>query len=350
MTRRPVDDNHFRKFAQNLKITISRYEEVPKDQFSKIQRAQVEKLVGLEKEFRQTLIRHPWGPSVYRAFVKFICDEKRNILAARPYFRERQNVFTHKISKALKKRQDKGLYRFHFNYEFVLFALEQKNWRSNNIGGRIVSLAEQIRDLRWELVEMNMPLAINRASIFWRRTPQSHMSYMDLVQTTAMGLMAGIDKFCLPYSAAFRHTVIGRMIGNLIESYSETLVHFYPDYKRKIYRANKIISKMGEVIDWEKVAEFVNENMKPEHCTTATEIQDLVAAASTVSSDVPLSGEGEDEDGEALPLDTFQADESTHPDVRVESQEALDVMSKALPELPLIERKLLRLRGVSLIA
>lgn len=344
---RHIDDDHFRKFAGNLELGIAKYGEVPRDQLVRIQRAQVEKLVGLEKEFRRTLIKHPWGPAVYRAFVRFICDEKRNILAARPYFRERQNVFTHKISRALKKRQDKTLYRFHFNYEFVLFVLHQKAWTKNNMGGKIVSLANQIRDIRWELVVMNLPLAISRARIFYSRTPKSHLSYMDLVQTTAMGLMAGIDKFCLPYSQAFRHTVIGRMIGNLIESYSETLVHFYPDYKRKIYRANKIISRMGDAIDWEKVAEGVNKDLEKQHWTTAIEIQDLIAAASTVSSDMPVtSGEGEEED--AMPLDTFTAPEDTQPDVRVETSEALGVMSKAIPELPLIERKLLRLKGVSL--
>jgi DNA-directed RNA polymerase specialized sigma subunit len=346
-SRRHIDDDHFRKFAGNLELAIAKYGEVPREDLVKLQRRQVEKLVGLEKEFRRTLIKHPWGPAVYRAFVRFICDEKRNILAARPYFRERQNVFTHQISKALKKRQDKALYRFHFNYEFVLFVLAQKHWGTNNIGGKIISLAKQIRDLRWELVEMNMPLAISRARIFWSRTPKAQLSYMDLVQITSMGLMSGIDKFCLPYSQAFRHTVIGRMIGNLIEQYSETLVHFYPGDKRKIYRANKIIGKMGENPDFERVAAEVNKDVEPQHMTNAAEIQDLMAASSTVSSDMPI-GNNEEEDGDSLPLDTFTADEDTQPDVRVETREALEVMTKAMPELPLVERKMLRLRGVNL--
>jgi DNA-directed RNA polymerase specialized sigma subunit len=350
-SRRHIDDDHFRKFAGSLREAIAKYQAVPEGELMKLQKDQVERLVALEKEFRQTLIKHPWGPSVYRGFVKHICEEKRNILAARPYFRERQTVFTNQISKALKKRQATSLYRFHFNYEFVLFVLEQKRWEDNNIGGKIVSLAKQIRDLRWELVEMNMPLAINRARIFWSRTPKAQLSYMDLVQITSMGLMSGIDKFCLPYSQAFRHTVIGRMIGNLIEQYSETLVHFYPVDKRKIYRANKLVNKFGENPDWEKLAEEVNRDVEPAHRTNAIEIADLMAASSTVSSDSPMQGgngsEG-DEEGAALPLETFQADESTHPDVRVETHEALMVMSRAIPELPLLEQKLLRMKGVSL--
>lgn len=347
-SRRPIDDDHFKKFAQSLEHTIARHGDVPREDLVKVQRRQVEKLVALEKEFRRTLIKHPWGPAVYRAFVKFICDEKRNILAARPYFRERQNVFTHKISRALKKRQDKGLYRFHFNYEFVLFVLKQKAWHKNNMGGKIVSLANQIRDLRWALVEMNMPLAISRARIFWSRTPKAQLSYMDLVQITAMGLMSGVDKFCLPYSQAFRHTLIGRMIGNLIEQYSETLVHFFPGDKRKIYRANKVIAKMGDAPDFEKVILAVNRDVEPQHRTSVAEIRDLLAAASTVSSDMPTGGGNDEEDGDTLPLDTFQAPEDTQPDYRVEASEALKVMTQALPDLPMIERKLLQMKGVSL--
>jgi DNA-directed RNA polymerase specialized sigma subunit len=348
-TRRPIDDNHFRQFASNLECAIARYGEVPEGDLIKLQRQQIEQLVALEKEFRRTLIKHPWGPAVYRQFVHHICHERRNILAARPFFRERQNIFTHQISKALKKRHDKGLYRFHFNYEFILFVLQAKNWHTNRIGGKIVSLAKQIRDLRWALVEMNMPLAISRARIFWSRTPASQLSYMDLVQITALGLMSGIDKFVLPYSSSFRAMLIGRMIGNLIEQYSETLVHFYPVDKRKIYRANKIIGRFGDNPDFEKVAEEVNKDVEPGHRTNASEIADLMAASSTVSSDAPMKGPGDgDELVETMPLDTFQADESTHPDVRVETAEAMNLMARGIVELPLIEQKLLRMKGVSL--
>lgn len=343
---RHSDDDHFRKFAQNLEACISKYGNVPRSEMVAIQKKQVEKLVALEKEFRQTLIRHPWGPSVYRNFVTFICDEKRNILAARPFFRERQGVFTNSISKALKKRQDKALYKFDFNYEFVQFTLSQKRWAANRNGSRIVALANEIRDLRWELVEMNMPLAIDRARMFFRRTPQSHLAYMDLVQITAMGLMAGIDKFCLPYGAAFRHTVIGRMIGNLIEEYSETLIHFYPGEKRKVYRANKIISRMGDTIDWEAVVAFVNRDLEPQHRTTIPEIQDLLSASSTVSSDVPVASQEDEE--ETTTLDVFQAPEDYQPDVQVEHSEAMKAVGEAIQMLPLIEQKLLRMKGVAI--
>lgn len=345
MPRRPIDDNHFRQFASSLEEAIARYGDTSEEDLVTRQRRQIENLVALEKEFRRTLIKHPWGPGVYKAFVKFIREEKSNILAARPYFRERQEVFSKHISKALKAKADKGLYRFHFNVQFVLFALQVYRWHPN---GQVVKLAKQILAARKELIEMNLPLAISRARIFWSRTPESQLSYMDLVQITSEGLMSGIDKFVLPYSPAFRHMVIGRMIGNLIEQYSETLIHFFPLDKKKLYRLNKILSKCGDNPDFEAIAEEINRDLPPGHRTTPEEIANLLAAASTVSADAPVNPEESEEQVEMLPLDTFQAPEDTHPDVRVEEAEALNVIARAIPELPLIERKLLRMKGVAL--
>jgi DNA-directed RNA polymerase specialized sigma subunit len=348
VSRRPIDDDHFRRFGRTLEATIAKYGDFTRAQLLERQRESVEKLVALETEFRRTLIKHPWGPAVYRDFVQMICDEKRNILAARPYFRVRQQVFASQISKALKKRQVKALYRFPFNYQFVAFALKAKAWHTNRIGGKIISLARQIESTRTELVEMNLPLAVSRARIFWSRTPQAQLTHMDLVQITAEGLMAGIDKFVLPYSPSFRAMLIGRMLGNMIEQYSETLIHFFPVDKRKIYRANKILAKYGENPDFEKVAEEVNKDVEPAHRTTAAEIRDLIAAASTVSADAPAGEQETDGETTLTPLDTFRAPEDMHPDVRVETAESLALMGRAIHELPLIERKLLRLKGVSL--
>lgn len=341
------DDNHFRNFAGNLERAIDKYADLPEEDLLARQKRQVETLVALEKEFRRTLIKHPWGPGTYKAFVRFICDERRNILAARPFFRERQNIFTEQISKALKKRAEKSLYRFHFNFQFVIFVLAEYKWPR---GGKIATLARQIAQLRTELVEMNMPLAISRARIFWSRTPKAQLSYMDLVQISCEGLMSAVDKFCLPYSRVFRAVAIGRMTGNFIEQYSETLVHFYPVDKRKIYRANKLLSRgNAEQPDMEKLSEGVNSDVDPNHQTNPSEIADLLAAASSVSADSPMPNQrAQNPDAESFPLDSFRADESTHPDVRFEQAEALNVLERAIPDLPMLERKLLRMRGVSL--
>lgn len=347
------DETHFRLFAGNLEAAIARYESIPEETLIVRQRRQLQLLIELEKKFRTTLIKHPWGPAVYKQFVKIILDDKRNILAARPYFRERQSVFS-KISRALKKRSDKGLYKFRFNYSFVQFVLEAKNWESNRIGSKIVTLAKEINAIRMEIMEMNLPLAISQARIFWSNTPKSHLSYMDLVQIHCGGLLVAIDKFVPPDTSnmseeeeleayrSFRSVAIGRMIGDRIENYSETLIHFYPVDKRKIYRANKARRVLGENPDFSKVAAQVNEDVEKAHQTTPEEIAELLAASSCVSGDVSVEPDGE------TTLERYEADAEIRPDLVAESNDAMLVMKTNLGVLPLVERKVLRLKGVSL--
>lgn len=346
------DETHFRVFAGNLEAAIKRYEALPEETLLVRQRRQLQLLINLEKKFRKTLIKHPWGPSVYRDFVTMILDKKRNILAARPYFRERQSIFASKISRALKRRSDKGLYQFRFNYSFVLFVLQAKNWKSNKIGAKIVQLSKQINDIRMEIMEMNMPLAISQARIFWSNTPKSHLSYMDLIQIHCGGLLVAIDKFVPPDTSEmtedeeleayrkFRAVAIGRMIGDRIEQYSETLIHFYPVDKRKIYRANKARRKFGDAVDYSKVAESVNEDVEKAHQTNPEEIAELLAASSCVSGDVAVDPEGE------TTLERYEANAESRPDLQAEEANAILAMRSKIQELLLVERKLLRMKGV----
>ena len=116
-----LDENHFRMFASSLEAAIAR-ENVPDDvNFLKLQKEQVETLVKTEREFRKTIVGYKSGRTgdhIYGAFIKYICEERRNILAARPFFRERQTVFTKSISQALKDRDVKALQKFNFNFHF----------------------------------------------------------------------------------------------------------------------------------------------------------------------------------------------------------------------------------------
>lgn len=341
------DESHFRVFAANLEAAIKRYEALPEESLIIRQRRQLKLLVSLEGKLRRTLIKHPWGPSVYRSFVELITGKKRNILSARPYFRERQAIFSSQISKALKKKSDRGLYRFKFNYSFVLFIMSCHRWPP---GGKIAQLAKQIHDIRMEIMEMNLPLAISQARVFWSNTPRSHLSYMDLIQIHCGGLLVAIDKFVPPDTRMmteteeleayrkFRAVAIGRMIGDRIEQYSETLIHYWPGDKRKIYRANKARRRMGE--DYEKISESVNEGVEPNHHTTPEEISNLLASSSCVSGDVSLDPEGE------TTLDRYEADAESRPDLQVEEMDAMVMMRNKYKELALVERKYLRMKGI----
>lgn len=341
-------DEHFRHFASQLETAIEKYGGIDEIVLVERQKRQVETLVKLEKRFRKILVEHRWGPGVYASFIKLITQDKKNILAARPYFRERQDVFTSKIAKILKKENAKQLTKFHFNYQFVKFALDLRKWPENS---ELRKIGAEIERLRTEIVEMNMPLAISRARIFWSKTPRSHLSYMDLVQISCEGLMSAVDKFVLPYSKVFRAVAIGRIIGELIENYSETTIHFYPQDKRKLYRANKRISKYGENPDYEALAKEINEGVEEyTQKTDADEISGLLLAASHVSTDVPLSDNTSGVTVQRHLEDRCMADPSQQPDNSLEELEATKKMRENYSVLSFIERKVLRMKGISVDA
>ena len=333
--------SHFKQFAVNLEKAIDKYGDMDEDTLLEHQKKQMERLASLELEFRDTLIVHPWGNTVFKGFIKYICDDRKNILAARPFFRERQTLFTDRISGVLRSRDDIGLHDFHFNYQFVQFALGCCPWPGY---AKIVRLARNISDLRKELIETNMPLAISRARIFWSRTPRSQLSYMDLVDLSCLGLISAIDKFVLPFSAVWRAVVIGRITGDFIENYSSTLLHFFPGDRRKLYRANKLISKFDG--DYEGLVDAINEDIDEAHQTDVSEMADLLAAASCVSADsVGPANSGIEPDMPSV--NRFAAPSSCQPDLMVENYEVLSKIESAIAKLPISGRKLLKLRGVA---
>lgn len=344
-------DDHFRLFAGTLqRSNLKKYGKIPERDLLALQKQQVEQLVDLERQFREAVVEKH-GEEVYQKFIAYICDERRNILDARPFFRERQEVFTAQISAALKNRDHEALYQFHGNWQFIAFVLRSRRWSKRS---RVVTLAKEIADVRNRIVEMNLPLAISRARIFYSRTPKSHLSHMDLVQIASEGLLSGVDKFCLPFSRAFRSVCIGRMVGNFIERYSETLVHFFPGDKRLLYRANKAASRLSDKwsdLDFDALADAVNENVEGGEKASASEISRLMAASSCVSADeVEVGGSSHgDIRPRDLGLSRYAAPASWQPDVRYEEMQAARVVMDRIQYLPVLEQKVLQLRGIDLV-
>src|SRR5579859_4044842 len=333
---------HFRQFAASLKAARECFGVKEGADFLRVQNEQVDRLVELEKQFKETLVAHRWGPSVFKDFVDFICVERRNILDARPYFRERQAYFTQHISVAFHNRDSVALYECRFNHRFVQFVLERRAWAPKS---RIRQLANEITAIRQELVVMNMPLAISRARIFYSRTPKSHLSYMDLIQIACEGLISAIDKFVPPFSKAFRSTAMGRMTGNFIENYSETLIHFFPTDKRRIYRANKLIGRQGKDVEVGSITEAVNNGIDTKHQTNDAEISELLAAARTVSADTPI---GDDESEVVTAVDRHAAPISWQPDYSYEQTQLHAAMNAAIDKLSCNKKKkLLKMKGLN---
>jgi DNA-directed RNA polymerase specialized sigma subunit len=171
---------------------------------------------------------------------------------------------------------------------------------------------------------------------------------MDLIQIAAEGLMSAVDKFVLPYSPVFRSVAIGRMVGNFIEQTSETMVHFYPTDKRKIYRANKALGRLKDGFNYEYIASEVNKGVDEARHTNAEEIADLLSAVSCVSADARPATQG-GETGEGI-LDRFAVLAEQQPDNLAETNETIEVMHGAMTFLSTFEMKVLRLHGVDLLS
>jgi DNA-directed RNA polymerase specialized sigma subunit len=180
---------------------------------------------------------------------------------------------------------------------------------------------------------------------------------MDIVQIQCQGLLLAIDKFSPPNDKnmseqnslskykIFRAVALGIMMRDRVNNYSETLVHFYPNERLKMYQANKILRRLSEgEIDYEEVAAQVTKNLDNEAITTnGTEIQSLLAAGSTVSA---YGNNRHDDEGDSSVYDTHPDDIQGRPDVIYENSQALSTMQTAMLDLDLMEKKLLRLKGI----
>lgn len=346
-------DDSFRNFAQSLELILEKIPVVTERELTIRQRSQIKALVAFESKFRRELIAHKNGPETYRAFVHHICVEKGNILSARPYFRERQEVFTEFISKSLKRASGPGIYKFKVNWTFVSWVLSLP-WVSTKTGKPIRDLAEKINACRQELLEQNLPLAISQAKQFYAATPRSHLSFMDIVQIQCQGLLLAIDKFCPPDERrmtedesldafrSFRAVAIGIMRRDRVNDYSQTLVHFYPRDRQLIYWANKMLRRFVDQVDHTEISKEINTNLSAKDHVNGEQVADLLAAASTVSADYAAEPEGE------TVIDFAVADDSTRPDLIVEKDQLREILGTSIKRLSLKEGKLLKLKGIKL--
>jgi DNA-directed RNA polymerase specialized sigma subunit len=347
-----VDDgmHHFKKFAVVLENNIAKYPKVSKKQLFETQKRQMENLVELERQYRETLANHERGDEIYGYFLRYIREERKNILSSRPFFRERAETFTEEISVAFKANDIQALKKFHVNYPFVL--ISQQKLRCNEVP-ELVELAKKIKAQRDELVITNMPLAINRARMFWNKTPRSQLSYMDLVQIACEGLMSAIDKYCLPFRSVFRSVAIGRMVGNFIENYSETLVHFFPADRRKLYRANKNVGRLGGMADadYDVLADRVNDGVtEAMFRTTASELVELMQAASCVSLDAFTMPSLDPSDERSTSEDSGpKAADELRPDAKAEQRELAGLLQRYSGHFTMLEKKVLVLKGLPLV-
>ncbi len=342
-----ITDEHFRHFAHSVELGIKH---VGAKDRNGHQLDAVNTLLDLENRFKLAILKSRHKIDVYLAFIDHIRTERHNILDARPFFRERKEVFSDRISDAFKQERPEILFRYRINYRFISFVMGLGLFGPTS---RVAKLAKKIEALRQELAVVLLPLCINRARVFYRKTPKAHLAHMDMVQNAFEGLLSGVDKYCpeddQPINMeTFRATVINRISGNLIADYNQTAIHFYPLERRQLYRARKAAVRQaagGE--DFEQIADKVNEDLGAANIglhTTAAKIAELMAASSPVSAD---SAPVQNPEAVGL-LERFAAPEEGRPDVLVEEMATMASLAAAFAQLTPYEQKFMRLKGVRL--
>jgi DNA-directed RNA polymerase specialized sigma subunit len=335
-------DPHDPMFAQ-LALEIARAIERNKD--GRSQKEHFEELVAAEKLFHQTMLNYRISNEMYKKFISLIRVTNKNILSARPFFREASDMFSKNITPALKANNPEALRSFAINYHFVQFCKD--SW----IGlwpKKLEVIYQQVKAARTVLIENNMPLAVNRAKIFYRKTPKGHLSFIDMIEVSAMGLAAGIDKYTGPFKKNFIGVCIGRIVGNLIDAYSETVVHFYPSERRVLYRANSIKGRQG-ITDVAELTKAVNNSFKTDLAegrtapkeVTVSELSNLLSAASPVSADSNVGEEG-------YGVYDFTPDETANSESMFDKKQEVEQMIYFARNLPVLNRKILRLKGIDI--
>jgi hypothetical protein len=313
------------------------------------QKQQVEELLDAEKKFRENIQKYRQSTEVYKKFLQKVCIQNRNILSARPYFREAATTFSKSITPAIKANNIEELKKFDVNYGFIKFARD--HWLGP-FPKRAEELFQRVHKAREILIENNMPLAINRAKLFYRKVPRSHLTLMDMIGICGLGLAAGIDKWCGAYSPVFRSVCIGRMVGNLIDSYSETMLHFYPSDKRILYKANSIRGRKG-IDEIHELTAAVNAAFQqdqkdgksiPKNEVKVGELSDLMNAASTVSSDSTIASN----DNQKFTVYDYTPDTTQDIESAYIEKESTSRMLMFASKLPILHRKILRLKGIKL--
>jgi DNA-directed RNA polymerase specialized sigma subunit len=344
MAKKPkaFQTGHDPMFA-TLAQEIARAIEKNKDGSS--QKQQFEELVEAEELFKDTLLTYKIHRELYKRFILHIRVIQNNILGARPFFRENSETFSAKITPALKAKNPDALTQFRINFHLIKF------FKDNFIGlwpKKLEAIYQRVEKARTILITNNLPLAINRAKIFQRKTSNNHLTFLDLVEVSSMGLCAAVDKYNPPYLKNFCGVIIGRAVGNLIDLNTETALHFYPGDRRILYRANSIRGRQG-ITDIAELAKAVNDSFAIDLAegrtapkrTDVNELSNLLAAASLLSAD---SNEGE----EGYGVYNFTPDATEGVESQLGRKQELAQVAKLARKLPLINQKILRLKGIEI--
>jgi len=343
MARKKVNDPVFYNLANGIAKILkdnNNGKKLTRKEFTAQQKAQVERMMELEKNFKKNINSYKQSDKIYQKFLMYIKIERGNILTARPFFREDSKTFGTYISPAFKKDDVQRIKDFNINYKFMKFVIE--NWRGN-LPAKALKNWNEHQYIRQKIIENSMPLAINEAMKFYKAVPKSHLTLMDMINASMSGLCIGVDKWVGPFRTVFRSVCIGRMKSNIMELYNQTSLHYYPSDKKIIYKANLLKSR-EKIEDSEVLLDAINGYLKDNDDKRQLEMYELENLLN--GSDMKSVETEIDEEGFSV-YDTYFEEENI-----VESTiEKADLLKNVLVQcknLKIIERKIIKLKGVDL--
>ena len=318
--------DHFKQFI----TYCNKQSKIIERQDPRDQKQLMEDLFLLEEEFKQVIVSKKWDSAIYPAFVQFIMQEKKNILAARVYFRERQSTFTKDMSQIFR---DPSRYidigNFRINYEFV-------NWTCKNFVGvkykALHNLKGEIIKVRHTLAMKDVFLALNRARLFWSKAPNCKLDYMDIIQDACEGYMHAVDKFTPPYTVTFRAVVIGRMLLRMLLDHNSTMVRLPPTDQRILYRINNAKYREG-LTESDEILKFVQESFP------GVTLERMAAIELATEVFYPFNNSVE-----SSKSDWTDTSETSNQELCILESDLKSKLSQVFEQLPLIDQKILKLK------
>lgn len=351
MKKNPLYNNDFQKLAIEINKQLR-----ANDGLIGSQQEQVELVMSLEKKFKHYILKFSQSTTIYEKFIYYIKHKRENILSAQPYFRESGKTFKRQIIPVIKKADVNALKKFNINHLLIDFIV--KNWEGKlpDIPNRYYNEFNQARTI---LIENNLPLAINRAKLFFRKTPTGHLSLLDFIGICVTGLASGVDKYVGEYTHVWRSVCIGHMVGFMINEYSKTFLRLYPADRKILYRINSLKYKLKiEDHNTHEIAQAVTESFEedkkagrhiPKLPITEIQVSTLLNSMHSISYDSKSSDEGDSSGDSARGVTIL---DYTPSDVNIEenaiNKNLIGLIQQNVDKLSLIERKIIKLKGVSL--
>jgi len=314
------------------------------------QKEQFDLMYSLERKFQYHVCKSAQCEKVYMKFIIHVKKELGNILKAKGYFREKKDVFSKHISGAIKNDDAKELMKYQMNYNLVLFIVN--NWK-----GELTKYSkhyfQELTDARAILIENNTPLALNRAKKFYSAQKYTDLELIDFVSICMHGLITGIDKFVGEYSRKLIGVSIGRMVGFMIKENSKTFLKMYPSDHKVLYRASSLRNRLKitqmNILKDAVIASF-EEDKKNGRSVPSKKIteQYLNSLFNAIHSSSVLYSESEAESDNTINLYDMTPSNDLGTEEKVEKLDNYSKMNEAIKKIEIIERKVIKLKGVTL--